>query len=121
MFIQLLLVIAGASVGATSRWLLGLWLNPLFSQLAFGTLFANWLGCFLIGITLAFSLQEPQKLLFIVGFLGSFTTFSSFSSELVSKILQEKWLNFVTIFSLHTVGGLLMTLFGVFLVKWWVK
>lgn len=101
----------------SSRWQLGVWLNPLISQFAFGTLMANVLGCFLIGIALGLNLQESSKLLLITGFLGSFTTFSAFSAEIGEKLLQEKWLNAMGIFLLHNIVGIMATVIGVILIK----
>ena len=114
---QILLISFGAVLGALSRWQLGVWLNPLISQFAFGTLMANVLGCFLIGIALGLNLQESSKLLLITGFLGSFTTFSAFSAEIGEKLLQEKWLNAVGIFLLHNIVGIIATVVGVLLIK----
>ena len=119
----LLLISSGAALGACLRWLLGLMLNPLFTFLSFGTLIANYLGCFIIGVLLALFWQYPQlsngwKLFLITGFLGSLTTFSSFSAEVVENLLSEKWLASVGIISLHLVGSLLFTLLGVGLWKW---
>ncbi len=114
---QILLISFGAVLGALSRWQLGVWLNPLISQFAFGTLLANVLGCFLIGIALGLNLQESSKLLLITGFLGSFTTFSAFSAEIGEKLLQEKWLNAVGIFLLHNIVGIMATVIGVILIK----
>lgn len=114
---QILLISFGAVLGALSRWQLGIWLNPLISQFAFGTLMANVLGCFLIGIALGLNLQESSKLLLITGFLGSFTTFSAFSAEIGEKLLQEKWLNAIGIFLLHNMVGILATVVGVLLIK----
>lgn len=117
MMTQILLISFGAVLGALSRWQLGVWLNPLISQFAFGTLLANVLGCFLIGIALGLNLQESSKLLLITGFLGSFTTFSAFSAEIGEKLLQEKWLNAVGIFLLHNIVGIMATVIGVILIK----
>lgn len=117
MMTQILLISFGAVLGALSRWQLGVWLNPLISQFAFGTLMANVLGCFLIGIALGLNLQESSKLLLITGFLGSFTTFSAFSAEIGEKLLQEKWLNAVGIFLLHNIVGIMATVIGVILIK----
>lgn len=114
---QILLISFGAVLGALSRWQLGVWLNPLISQFAFGTLMANVLGCFLIGIALGLNLQESSKLLLITGFLGSFTTFSAFSAEIGEKLLQEKWLNAMGIFLLHNIVGIMATVIGVILIK----
>lgn len=117
MMTQVLLISFGAVLGALSRWQLGVWLNPLISQFAFGTLMANVIGCFLIGIALGLNLQESSKLLLITGFLGCFTTFSAFSAEIGEKLLQEKWLNAVGIFLLHNIVGIMATVIGVILIK----
>lgn len=117
MMTQILLISFGAVLGALSRWQLGVWLNPLISQFAFGTLMANVIGCFLIGIALGLNLQESSKLLLITGFLGSFTTFSAFSAEIGEKLLQEKWLNAMGIFLLHNIVGIMATVIGVILIK----
>lgn len=99
--------------GAIARWLLGIWLNPIFTTFVFGTLVANWAGCLLIGIAMGLTLHDQHKLLIITGFLGSFTTFSSFSAELSDKILTGKYLDFALTLGLHLVGGILLTLAGI--------
>lgn len=116
--LHLLLISIGAIAGAIVRWLLGIWLNPVFTTFAFGTLIANWVGCLLIGIAMGVALHEQYKLLIITGFFGSFTTFSSFSAELSNKILTGKYLDFVSILGLHLIGGILLTLIGVVLTRW---
>ncbi|MCU9998423.1 fluoride efflux transporter CrcB [[Pasteurella] aerogenes] len=114
------LIAGGAAIGATLRWGLGLWLNPFFSVLSFGTLIANYLGCFIIGILLAIFWQFPTipaewRLFLVTGFLGSLTTFSSFSAEVVENFLQDKWLFGFGIVALHLLGCLLFTALGVVL------
>ena len=84
MFAYIFPIVCGAAVGAVLRWLLGL---VLVSSVPFsiGTLAANWLGALLIGV-LAELLTDPQwRLLWITGFLGSLTTFSGFSVEMVGS------------------------------------
>ncbi len=121
---SLLIISSGAAIGACTRWGLSELLNPLFSFLAFGTLIANYLGCFLIGILIALLWQYPQvssewRLFLITGFLGSLTTFSSFSAEVVNDFLTEKWLSALAIITLHLGGSLLFTIFGVLLYRYW--
>ncbi|WGE33495.1 CrcB family protein [Actinobacillus genomosp. 1] len=107
----------GAVLGAISRWQLGVWFNGFLSQFAFGTLLANLLGCFLIGIVIGLHLNDGQKLLFITGFLGSFTTFSSFSLEVSEKLLTEKYYQALSVIGLHLIGGILCTVLGILLVR----
>ena len=107
----------GAVLGAISRWQLGIWFNGFLSQFAFGTLLANLLGCFLIGIAIGLHLNDGQKLLFITGFLGSFTTFSSFSLEVSEKLLTEKYYQALSLIGLHLIGGILCTVLGILLVR----
>ncbi|WGE31828.1 CrcB family protein [Actinobacillus genomosp. 2] len=113
----MLFIAIGAVLGAISRWQLGVWFNSFLSQFAFGTLLANLLGCFLIGIAIGLHLNDGQKLLFITGFLGSFTTFSSFSLEVSEKLLAEKYYQAFGIVGLHLVGGILCTVIGILLVR----
>ncbi|WP_424406966.1 fluoride efflux transporter CrcB [Pasteurella sp. PK-2025] len=114
----------GAMLGALNRWGLGLLLNPLFSSLSFGTLIANYLGCFLAGIILAIGWQYPQfspewRALLMTGYLGSLTTFSAFSAEVIENIEQHQWLEGMGIASLHLFGGLFFTALGVFIWRAW--
>lgn len=110
-------IFLGAVLGAISRWQLGVWFNGFLSQFAFGTLLANLLGCFLIGIAIGLHLNDGQKLLFITGFLGSFTTFSSFSLEVSEKLLTEKYYQALSVIGLHLIGGILCTVLGILLVR----
>lgn len=93
MYQMFLAVFIGGGIGSTARWLLGLRLNPLYSALPVGTLTANLLGAFIIGLGLAWfgrmTLIDPMwKLLITTGFCGGLTTFSTFSAETVF-LLQE--------------------------------
>lgn len=115
--INIILVAMGAAIGALCRWQVGNWLNPLFQTLAVGTLVVNVVGCFLIGIAWGLHLQDSQKLLFITGFLGSFTTFSAFSIEIIEKVLQQKWLNALCVFFAHSLIALFATVLGIYIVR----
>ncbi|MDG6895212.1 fluoride efflux transporter CrcB [Volucribacter amazonae] len=113
----------GAILGATGRWGLTLLFNPILHSLQLGTLLANYIGCLLIGIMLAVMLQFPQlstewKLFFITGFLGSFTTFSSFSAEIVQNLLDEKYTSAFLVMTSHLLGGILCTFAGFFIWRW---
>lgn len=119
MFQSIFLVSAGAAIGASLRWGLGLWLNSLFSSLAFGTLVANFIGCFLMGILLAAFWTFPQfspewRLFLVTGFLGALTTFSSFSGEVIELFFKEEWDNGLFVLVSHLVGCLIFTVLGIY-------
>ena len=119
---SLLAISVGASLGAISRWLLGLGLNALFPLLPPGTLVANLLGGYLIGVAVAFFAAHPAlspewRLLVITGFLGGLTTFSTFSAEVVSLVQAQRlgWA-MMTIMA-HLLGSLAMTALGIVTVE----
>ena len=107
----------GAAFGAWLRWGLGVWLNSLYPAVPPGTLAANLLGGYLIGLAAAFiaantSLAPEWRLFVITGFLGGLTTFSTFSGESVTLLQQAKYLAALTHSGLHLVGSVLATLAG---------
>jgi fluoride exporter len=114
---SILAISAGASLGAVLRWLLGLMLNATFPLLPLGTLTANLVGGYLIGLALAIFVAQPElspelRLFVITGFLGGLTTFSTFSAEVTTLLQQGKLLWAGAAISVHVVGSLLMTLLG---------
>ena len=107
----------GASLGALARWGLGLWLTP-GGVIPWGTLAANLIGGYLIGLCLAVFQSMPQldlvwRLLLVTGFLGGLTTFSAFSAEVVIFLMEERYGLAVGTALLHVLGSLLMTVAGV--------
>lgn len=107
----------GAALGAWLRWGLGLFLNPLWPALPLGTVAANLLGGYLVGVAVAVfhlnsGLPAEFKLLVITGFLGGLTTFSTFSAEVVERLLsgQPGWA--LLLGSVHLVGSLAATWLG---------
>ena len=119
MFQSIILVSTGAAIGASLRWGLGLWLNSLFSTVAFGTLVANFIGCFLMGILVAALWLFPQfspewRLFLVTGFLGALTTFSSFSGEVIELFFKEEWVNGLFVLVSHLVGCLIFTVLGIY-------
>ncbi|MDO5073558.1 MAG: fluoride efflux transporter CrcB [Neisseria animaloris] len=110
-------IIIGAAFGAVLRWALGLWFAHTLSWAAFGTLAANWLGAYIIGVAAAVSelfpaLSPHWRLLLITGFLGSLTTFSGFSLEVVGMLQMQRWGAAAATSSLHLFGSLLLTVLG---------
>ncbi len=113
----------GAAIGAWLRWGLGLWLNPALPELPLGTLSANLVGGYLIGLAVAFFMQHPGlspewRLLIITGFLGGLTTFSTFSAETVTLLARGQYAWSMAIIAAHLGGSLLMTVLGIQTMKW---
>lgn len=107
----------GAALGAWSRWLLGIFLNPMFVMLPLGTLAANLIGGYLVGVAVGVfhinsGLPPALKLLVITGFLGGLTTFSTFSAEVVERLLAHQVGWALALACTHLAGSLLMTYLG---------
>lgn len=110
-------VATGAALGALLRWLLAMGMNHWLPQMPPGTLVANLVGGYLIGLALVFFARHsglpPQWQLFVItGFLGGLTTFSTFSAE-VTRLLQDGRLGWaVATIGAHLAGSLLATAAG---------
>ena len=108
---------SGAAAGALLRWQLGVRLNSLFPTLPPGTLAANLVGGYIVGLAIAYFAQATNiapewRLLIITGFCGGLTTFSTFSAEVVTR-LQEGQLGWAMgTIAIHVIGSLAMTLAG---------
>ena len=115
--LSVLAICIGASLGAVTRWGLGLWLTPS-GLIPWGTLAANLIGGYLIGICIAVFQAMPQldpvwRLLLITGFLGGLTTFSSFSAEVVGFLMAERYAVALGTAVAHVAGSLLLTILGI--------
>lgn len=115
--VNFLAVGAGAALGAWGRWLLGLALNPLFIALPLGTLAANVIGGYLVGVAVGVfhlnsGLPVALKLFAITGFLGGLTTFSTFSAEVIERLLAGQPALAIGLASIHLAGSLTATYLG---------
>ena len=123
MWKSVLAISTGAALGALLRWQLGLRLNSLFPTVPPGTLAANLIGAYVVGLAVAFfasfsALSPEWRLLVITGFCGGLTTFSTFSAELTT-LLQEGRISWaLTAVAAHVAGSVLMTLAGIATVVW---
>ena len=108
----------GGSLGTLVRWWLGLTLNGQFPTIPPGTLAANLIGGYVVGIAVAFfatytSLAPEWRLLVITGFCGGLTTFSTFSAETVTLLQQGRALWACAAMGAHLAGSLIMTFAGI--------
>jgi fluoride exporter len=111
----------GAALGAWLRWALGIWLNPIFPIIPLGTLSANLLGGFIIGGVLAYvgplAFSPALRLLLVTGFLGGLTTFSTFSAEATTLLLEARYGWALLTVAVHVLGSLGLTALGFLLVR----
>jgi CrcB protein len=108
----------GAAGGALLRWGLGAKLNALYPAVPLGTLSANLIGGYLVGLAIAYFAQAVEiapewRLLIITGFCGGLTTFSTFSAEVVLLLQQGRLAWALAVIALHVVGSLAMTVLGI--------
>lgn len=117
-----LTIALGATLGAWTRWLLGMLFNQLLPNLPLGTLVANLIGGLLMGMTLGIvglgKLENDcLRLLITTGFLGGLTTFSAFTGESLTLLQKQEYLWAILHTSSHVLGALLMAAIGYTLVQ----
>jgi CrcB protein len=120
---SILAISVGASLGALLRWWLGLALNGLFPSIPPGTLAANLVGGYLVGLAIAFfatysALAPEWRLLLITGFCGGLTTFSTFSAEIVTLLQQGRAAWALAAATAHLAGSVVMTFAGMGTMLW---
>jgi CrcB protein len=113
----------GGSLGTLLRWWLGTTLNAHFPTIPPGTLAANLVGGYVVGLAVAFFATYPAlapewRLFVITGFCGGLTTFSTFSAEVVTLLQQGQALWALTAAATHLFGSLLMTFAGIGTMLW---
>jgi len=113
--LQLLLaVFIGGGTGSVARWLLSMRFNPLHQAIPLGTLAANLIGAFIIGMGLAWfnrmtHIDPMWKVLITTGFCGGLTTFSTFSAETVF-LFQEGRIGWALVnIAINMIGSFAMT------------
>ncbi len=116
-------VALGSSLGALLRWVLGLQFNAVFPTVPLGTLLANLIGGYIVGLAVAYfgtvtDIAPEWRLLIITGFCGGLTTFSTFSAEVVTLAQQGRMLWAAGAIGLHLAGSLAMTVAGMASWQW---
>jgi len=114
-------ICVGACAGALARWGLGLWLSP-GGVIPWGTVAANLIGGYLIGICVAVFQALPHldplwRLALVTGFLGALTTFSSFSAEVVDLLMHQRYTLALGMAAIHLLGSLALTMAGIWTVR----
>ena len=118
MGLSFLAIFFGAGTGALLRAGFNLLTVSAGSVIPLGTLLANMVGGYLVGIAVAFFGSNPNvspewKLFVITGFLGGLTTFSSFSAEVVSLMQRGEFTWAIGTALLNLVGSLVLTFLGI--------
>ena len=116
-------VFVGAGFGACLRFAFALAWNRTWPTLPLGTLAANLVGAYLIGLALGFfawrsDLSPLWRLCLITGFLGGLTTFSTFSAEVVDALGRGDLASASLIVALHLAGSLALTGLGLVTARW---
>ncbi|QEC70731.1 fluoride efflux transporter CrcB [Arachidicoccus ginsenosidivorans] len=120
---SILVIALGGAIGSVCRYLLQVGVHKI-APITFplGTLIVNVLGCFIIGLLYGMAVKMPQfsiqwRLFLITGICGGFTTFSSFSYEGISLIMERNYFYFFMYLGGSVLLGLLATWVGLILVK----
>lgn len=113
---SIITIFLGGGLGALSRHFFSLGIQKILSVPSFWSiLFINLLGCLCIGFLTGLFTRPPHysiKLLLITGFLGAFTTYSTFMLDIVLLIQKNQFITALSYFSLHIIGGFLLCFIG---------
>ena len=126
-FSNFMLVGVAAAFGAWLRWLITYFLTIVDPSLPHGTLVVNLIGGLFIGISFAaiqsasIDVSEEIKLILNVGFLGAFTTFSTYSMELLNLFLKGEIALGIFFGALNVIGALLFCFIGWYLFNLFLK
>lgn len=116
--VSVLAIFFGAGLGALLRAWFNVLMEPFSSSIPMGTLIANLVGAYLIGIALAYLIDQPSispvwRLFIVTGFLGGLTTFSSFSAEVVFLMQRDQLILALGLALMHVCGSLALTFLGI--------
>ncbi|WP_323118400.1 fluoride efflux transporter CrcB [Burkholderia alba] len=125
MIYSILAIFIGAGLGALLRWFLSLTLNAVLPEVPLGTLASNLIGGYLIGIaavvfTTKAGLPPEWRLFVITGFMGGLTTFSTYSVEVMTHVVQGEIGWAMTVAVLHLIGSFVLTGLGMWTARAWL-
>ena len=110
------LIAAGGFLGAITRYFISIAWKPIWSdKLPIATLSVNLTGSFFLGILIGGAVSSDFMLFFGIGFLGSYTTYSTFMVENVRMIIDGKWKIMMIYLLLSFVGGMILAFAGIML------
>lgn len=123
MYSSILVIAAGGGLGSLLRWFLGNRLNSIFPSLPLGTLAANLIAGYIIGVAIGFFARMPGiagqwRLFVITGMMGGLSTFSTFSAEVASHLQNEEFGWAAGEILIHVTGSVTLTLLGFLTVMW---
>jgi CrcB protein len=119
---SLIYIVIGGGVGALLRYLTSQFVNNLYSKsFSLGTIFVNCVGALLIGFLInifdMFGINSKFKLLIITGFLGGYTTFSTYSLETINYFINGNIKYGMLNILLNNILCIFFVLFGLWLNK----
>lgn len=122
MYASLFSIALGSILGGWLRWFVGLKLNNLYPNIPMGTVFVNLVGGFVIGFAISYfanaNISPNYKLFIVTGFCGAFTTFSTFSLEVLTLIQEGKLMVALSTIAIHVIGALIFTFLGMMSHHW---
>ncbi|WP_414444124.1 fluoride efflux transporter CrcB [Burkholderia sp. 22PA0099] len=125
MFPSIVAIFVGAGLGALLRWGLSLALNLVVPNLPLGTLASNLIGGYLIGVAIVFfgakaGLAPEWRLFVITGFMGGLTTFSTYSAEVITHVVDGRLGWAAAVAFVHLVGSFALTFLGIWTARTWL-
>lgn len=116
-----LLVFLGAGFGGLSRFLVSNGIKAILdTAIPYATLFVNLSGCFVMGWMVSYLMIRHfstfyLREIFVIGFLGGYTTFSTFSIEALELLMKHQWGNAMTYIAGHYILSILFCGLGFYL------
>jgi len=111
---KIIAIMTGGALGALMRYLIGTLV--ISSNFPLSTLIVNMVGCLIIGIlfpiTSKFAISPEWHALMFIGFLGAFTTFSTFALETSKLLNNQQWLCAITNILVSNFAGITMVIIG---------